>query len=98
MPRISLSPNVTMAAAQDDDDFGTFVAYSPTTASLAKSFGYVPPALQLPSPASSLSPLSDKPPHLRNISSAGVGLASIPPKQQQPRRVVSYKGTPSTGP
>ena len=41
----------------------------------------MPPNLQLPSPAPSLSPLSDTPPHLRNISSAGV---------QQPRRYAAY--------
>ena len=89
-----------MAAAQDDDDFGMFLAYSPTTASLARHFGYIPPALQLPSLAPSLSPSSDTPPHLRNISSAGVGLASISPQQQQqqPRRYAPYKGTPTTGP
>ena len=81
-----------MATAQidDDDAFGTYLAYSPTTDSLAKTFGYLP----------RLSPLAGTPPHLRNISSAGVGLASIPPQQQQqqPRRVAPYKGTPPTGP
>ena len=78
-----------MATAQidDDDDFGTFLAYSPTTVSLARTFGYVP----------HMSPLANTPPH---ISSAGVGLASIPPQQQQqqPTRVAPYKGTPPTGP
>ena len=80
-----------MATAQidDDDAFGTYLAYSPTTDSLARTFGYLP----------RLSPLASTPPHLRNISSAGVGLASIPPQQQQqPRRVAAYKGTPPTGP
>ena len=81
-----------MATAQidDDDAFGTYLAYSPTTDSLARTFGYLP----------RLSPLASTPPHLRNISSAGVGLASIPPQQQQqqPRRVAPYKGTPPTGP
>ena len=81
----------------DDDDFETFLAYSPTTASLARSFGYVPPNLRLPSPSPSLSPLTATPPHLRNIASAGVGLASNPP-QPPPRRVAPYKGTPPTGP
>ena len=98
MPRFSLSSNVTMAVAQDDDDFGTFLAYSLTTASLPRSFGYMPPALQLPSPAPSLSPLSDTPTHLRNISSASVELASISPQQQHPRRYAAYKRTPPTGP
>ena len=99
MQRISLSPNLTMSAAlqDDDDDFGTFLAYSPTIASLARSFGYVPPTLLLPSPSSFLSPLADTPPHLRNIASAGVGLASIPP-QPPSRRVASYTGSPPTGP
>ena len=83
-----------MATAQiddDDDAFETYLAYSPTTDSLARTFGYLP----------RLSPLASTPPHLRNISSAGVGLASIPPQQQQqqqPRRVAPYKGTPPTGP
>ena len=167
MLRICLSPNVTMAAAQDDDDFGTFLAYSPTTyflarrfvygppalqlplpapylpplsgtppqeeegnvidsrsgshddagpcsvpelslclcqqpattSFLARSFVYVQPALQLPSPAPSLSPLLGTLPHLRNISSAGVGLASIQPqKQQRLRRYAPYKVTPPNGP
>ena len=99
MQRFSLSPNVTMAATvhDDDDDFGTFLAYSPTTASLARSFGHVPPNLRLPSPSPSLSPLAVTPPHLRNIASAGVGLASNPP-QPPPRRVAPYKGTPPTEP
>ena len=89
MTSISLYPSVTMATAQidDDDDFGTFLAYSPTTASLARTFGYVP----------HMSPLAATPPHLRNIASAGVGLASNPP-QPPPRRVAPYKGTPPTGP
>ena len=81
-----------MATAQidDDDAFGTYLAYSPSTDSLARTFGYLP----------RLSPLASTPPHLRNISSAGVGLASIPPQQQQqqPRRVAPYKGMPPTGP
>ena len=81
MQCFSLPPNVKMAA-QDDDDFGMFLAYSPTIASLAPS----------------LLPLSDTPLHLRNISSAGVGLASIPPQQQQQRRYKTYKRTPPTGP
>ena len=78
-----------MATAQidDDDAFGTYLAYSPTTDSLARTFGYLP----------LLSPLASTPPHLRNISSAGVGLASNPP-QPPPRRVAPYKGTPPTGP
>ena len=78
-----------MATAQidDDDAFGTYLAYSPTTDSLARTFGYLP----------RLSPLASTPPHLRNISSAGVGLASNPP-QPPPRRVAPYKGTPPTGP
>ena len=78
-----------MATAQidDDDAFGTYLAYSPTTDSLARTFGYL----------SRLSPLASTPPHLRNISSAGVGLASNPP-QPPPRRVAPYKGTPPTGP
>ena len=78
-----------MATAQidDDDAFGTYLAYSPTTDSLARTFGYLP----------RLSPLANTPPHLRNISSAGVGLASNPP-QPPPRRVAPYKGTPPTGP
>ena len=99
MQRFSISHNVTMAARvqDDDDDFGTFLAYSPTTASLARSFGYVPPQLRLPSPSPSLSPLATTPPHLRNIASAGVGLASNPP-QPPPRRIAPYKGTPPTGP
>ena len=82
MQRFSLSPNVTMAATvqDDDDDFGTFLAYSPTTASLARSFGYVPPNLRLPSPSPSLSPLAATPPHLRNIASTDVGLTSNPPQ------------------
>ena len=98
MQRFSLSPKVTMAATvqDDDDDFGTFLAYSPTTASLARRFGYVPPNLRLPSPSPSLSPLAVTPPHLRNIASAGVGLASNPP-QPPPRRVAPYKGTPPIG-
>ena len=95
MQRISLPPNVTIAATLDNDDFGTFLAYSPTTASLARTFGYVPPIPRLPSPAPSLSPLADTLPYLRNISSAGVGMASISTQQQQPpRRVAPYKGTP----
>ena len=101
MQRISLSPNITMSvtAQNVDDDFRTFLAYSPTTASLARTFGYVPPIPRLPSPAPSLSPLADTPPYLRNISSTGVGLGSVPPKQQQPsRRVAPYKGSPPTGP
>ena len=82
-----------MATAQiddDDDAFGTYLAYSPTTDSLARTFGYLP----------RLSPLASTPPHLRNISSTGVGLASNPPQQQQqqPRRVAPYKGMPPTGP
>ena len=99
MQRISLSPNVTMAATvqDDDDDFGTLLAYSPTKGSLARSFGYVPPNLRLPSPSPSLSPLAATPPHLRNIASAGVGLASNPP-QPPSRRVAPYKGTQPTGP
>ena len=99
MQRFSLSPNVTMAATvqDDDDDLGTFLAYSPTTASLARNFGYVPPTLRLPSPSPSSSPLAVTPPQLRNISSAGVGLAPNPP-QPPPRRVAPYKGTPPTGP
>ena len=99
MQRFSLSPNLTMAATvqDDDDDFGTSLAYSPTTASLARSFGYVPPNLRLPSPSPSLSPLAATSPHLRNIASAGVELASNPP-QPPPRRVAPYKGTPPTGP
>ena len=99
MQRFSLSPNVMMAATvqDDDDDFGTFLAYSPTTASLVRSFGYVPPTLRLPSPSPSLSPLAATPPHSRNIASAGVGLTSIPP-QPPPTRVAPYKGTPPTGP
>ena len=78
-----------MATAQidGDDAFGTYLAYSPTTDSLARTFGYLP----------RLSPLASTPPHLRNISSAGVGLASNPP-QPPPRRVAPYKGTPPTGP
>ena len=98
MTSISLYPNVTMATAQidDDDNFGTFLAYSSATASLARTFGYVPPTLRLPSPSPSLSPLAATPPHLRNIASAGVGLASIPP-QPPPRTVAPYKGTPPTG-
>ena len=78
-----------MATAQidDDDAFGTYLAYSPTTDSLARTFGYLP----------RLSPLASTPSHLRNISSAGVGLASNPP-QPPPRRVAPYKGTPPTGP
>ena len=44
-----------------------------------------------------MSPLAATPPHLRNIASAGVGLASNPP-QSPPRRVAPYKGTPPTGP
>ena len=89
MTSISLYPSVKMATAQidDDNDFGTFLAYSPTTASLARTFGYVP----------DMSPLAVTPPHLRNIASAGVGLASNPP-QPPPRRVAPYKGTPPTGP
>ena len=88
-----------MATGRDDDDeFGTFLAYSPTTASLARSFGYVPPALRLPSPAPSLSPLQQTPPHLRNISTVGVGLASTPQQQQQQSRFAPYKRTPPTGP
>ena len=89
MTSISLYPNVTMATAQIDvdDDFGTFLAYSPTTASLARTFGYVP----------HMSPLAATAPHLRNIASAGVGLSSIPP-QPPPRRVAPNKGTPPTGP
>ena len=71
------------------------LAYSPTTASLARRFGYVPPTLRLPSPATSLSPLADTP----LTASAGVGLASIPPQQKQPPRSVSpYKGSPPTRP
>ena len=79
-----------MATAQiDDDAFGTYLAYSPTTDSLARTFGYLP----------RLSPLASTPPHLRTFPPLGVGLASIPPQQQQqPRRVAPYKGTPPTGP
>ena len=89
MTSISLYPSVTMATAQidDDDEFGTFLAYSPTTASLARTFGYVP----------HMSPLAATPPHLRNIASAGVGLASNPP-QSPSTRLAPYKGTPPTGP
>ena len=78
-----------MATAQidDDDAFGTYLAYSPTTDSLARTFGYLP----------RLSPLATTPPHLRNIASTGVGLASNPP-QPLPRRIAPYKGTPPTGP
>ena len=79
-----------MATAQiddDDDNFGTYLAYSPTTDSLARTFGYLP----------RLSPLASTPPHLRNIASAGVGLASNPP-QPPPIRIAPYKGTPPTGP
>ena len=99
MRRIRVSSNLTMAAAvqDDDDDFGTSLAYSSTTASLARSFGYVPPIPRLLSPAASLSPLAATQPHLRNIVSAGVGLASNS-QQPPPRRVPPYKGSPPTGP
>ena len=68
MPCFILFPKITMAATQNDNEFGTFLAFSPTAASVARSFGYVLAVLQLPSPSLSLSHLSDTPSHLRKIS------------------------------
>ena len=70
------------------------MAYSPTIASVPRTFGDVPPALQLPLPAPSLSPLSNKNPHLRKFPPL---LWDWRRSHRINNRYAAYKGSPPTG-